>query len=112
MATVVSMLCALALALGLAEPAPQALAAAADALTLLPVDQTPDNENDWVLLLVLTLGTAHLAQKARIVGPAPHALRPAGHGTVSDLARAPPPPPQIRFLWGFVSRAGSSKEEH
>ena len=95
------MLCALALAIGLAEPAPGALAAPADAPTLLPADRTPDDGNDPVLLLVPALGTAHLAQGSHIVGPAPQAPWPAGHGVASDLARAPPCQPLIRVGESF-----------
>jgi len=86
------------LTIGLAEPAATALAVVADAPTLLPADQTPDDGNDRSLFLVPTLGTAVLAQGSLIVGPAPQTRWPAGHGAVWDLARAPPPQPGHRFV--------------
>ena len=95
-ATVVPILCALALAIGFTDAAPRALAAAADTPILLPADQTPDDGNDQVLFLVPTLGTTALAPGSRIVGASPQALCPADHGAVSDLARAPPRQPAIR----------------
>jgi hypothetical protein len=80
---------------GLAEPLPQAIAAAPDASTLLATDQTTDAENDRFLCLVPALGAIVPAQGSRIGGPASQATWPAGHRAVSDLARAPPREPAI-----------------
>ena len=90
MDTVVLMLCALALAIGLADPAPRALAAAADASALLPTDRTPEDGNDRALFLVPALGAVALARRSRSVGPASQVPWQARHGAISDLARAPP----------------------
>jgi hypothetical protein len=100
-AIAVSLLCALALVIGLAEPVPRALATAADAPTLLPADQIPDDGTDRVLVLMPALGTTDLAQGSRLVDRAPEVSWPADHGVVSDLARAPPRQPVIRVDESF-----------
>jgi hypothetical protein len=103
-AIIVSLLCVLALAIGLTDPAPRAPAAAADAPTLLTADQTLGDGNNQVLGLVPALSTAHLAQGSHSVGSAPQAPWPAGHGAVSVLARAPPREPGNHFAFPSQTR--------
>jgi hypothetical protein len=78
------------LMIGLAAPAPTALVAAADPLTLSPADQAPDDGASRILFLVPALVTAVPAPGSRIVCTAPQAACPAVHRAVSVLARAPP----------------------
>jgi hypothetical protein len=89
-AIIVSFLCALALAAGVADAAHQALAVVADDTLLLPADQTTDDGSDRFLFLVPALSAAVPAQGSLILAPAPQAAWQAGPRAVWDLARAPP----------------------
>jgi hypothetical protein len=94
--TVVPILCALALAIGLAAPAPRALAAPVDAPTLLSADQTTDVGDDRFFVLVPTLAIAVRVQGALLVSPVPQKTWLDGRVSVLRLARAPPREPAIR----------------
>jgi hypothetical protein len=96
-AIVVPVLCTLALATGLADPAPRALAAATNASILLPADQTPDDGNDRSLFLVVpALGIAVRAQGALLVSPVPQTTWL--DGLVSFPHRVRPPPRERAVL--------------
>jgi hypothetical protein len=97
-ATVVPILCALALATGLDDRAPRPLAAPVDVPTLLSADQTTDDGSDQLLVLVPALGSADLAPGSPLGGPALQAPWLVGLSAVSDLARAPPRQPAIRSM--------------
>jgi hypothetical protein len=85
----VTVLGALAVTTGLACPVSQA-AAVADASTLLHNDQSADDGDDRVLVLMPVLGIAVLVQRSRLGCPLSQAAWPAGCCIISDHARAPP----------------------
>jgi hypothetical protein len=87
---VVTLMCALALATGVAGPA-SPVAPASDTPSVLLADPTTDDGKAMVVFLVMVVATAVLAQGARIVCRVPPVPWVAGYDAVFPrLARAPP----------------------